>query len=368
METTIANTATTARPSKSPEPLLPLTWRFTTVVTFAVPAFLVIVRHPITLETWRSVALSYVVDVMVTMAILGLLLFAYSIPLPRLFVHIQSRAARGVVHCATIISGVLVGIAVAKPLIRMVCPPDALTHSLQNKVVALVATAVVVAAALSYERLQQRTREVERRAENAQRAALLARLEALQARTNPHFLFNSLNTVASLIPTDPACAEATLERLAGLFRYSLDGARRTSVPLADELTATCDYLDVEALRLGDRIRWKLVVDDDLGDVRVPPLTLQPLVENAVLHAVAPRKDGGRILIEVHGSDDGITLAVEDDGPGTNKPQRTEGTGTALSNLERRLAVLYGEAASVKRQRTDIGGFRIEVVIPCGTTT
>ena len=208
----------------------------------------------------------------------------------------------------------------------------------------------------------KRTREVERRAEEAQQAALRARLEALQARTNPHFLFNSLNTVASLIVEDPAVAEQTLERLAGLFRYSLEGSRRTSVRLADELTATCDYLDVESLRLGDRLRWNLSVDEDLDNVRLPPLTLQPLVENAVRHGIAPRKEGGIIDITVSRDADTVVLTVKDDGPG--KSGVCSGTGTALEDLKRRLEVAYGGAASIHTSCDDDEvGFSVDVRLP-----
>ena len=158
---------------------------------------------------------------------------------------------------------------------------------------------VVTTAAVGFETLRERARRVELKAQRAQQEALRAQLEALQARTNPHFLFNSLNTVAGLIDEDPRKAEEVLERLSALFRYSLEGSRTDWVRLEQEIENVEGYLEVERVRLGDRLNSEIDVAPGVENILVPPLVLQPLVENAVLHAIAPRSAGGSLSLRAH---------------------------------------------------------------------
>jgi two-component system sensor histidine kinase AlgZ len=342
--------------------MLPIGWRWLVGFYLGIPTLLVILRPEIMPNSLRGVATHLFTTVVVTIAIGGPLHVAYAYPMPRLLPRLRSRLARVLAHALTIVTCVAVGKSVAMPLVHGICEPHIARDSAQESLIAVAVAAVVVLTTTSYSRLVQRTREIERRAEEAQQAALRAQLEALQSRTNPHFLFNSLNTVASLIATDPACAEQTLERLAGLFRYSLDGSRRSSVRLADELEAVRDYLDVESLRLGERLRWRVEVGDDLGRLRVPPLCLQPLVENAVLHGIAPRRSGGEVRVVVAREGEELSMVVEDDGPGPGRsPHR--GTGTALADLALRLEVAYGERAGIEEGRSASGGYRVALRVP-----
>ena len=130
---------------------------------------------------------------------------------------------------------------------------------------------VIVTMLVMLDEMRARAWELMLREAAARVAALRAELAALQARTDPHFLFNSLNTVAALIPDEPVLAESLLERLAAVFRYALEAGRRAAVPLAEELAMVRAYLAVEAARLGDRLRWRLDCDPDVGDAPVPPL-------------------------------------------------------------------------------------------------
>ena len=226
-----------------------------------------------------------------------------------------------------------------------------------------VISTVIISILVITDELKARARQLERR-EAAHRVAMLrAELGALQARTDPHFLFNSLNTVAALIPDDPALAETLLERLAAVFRYALDAGRRSTVELADELEAVTAYLEVESLRLGDRLRWKLDRDRDVDGVRVPPLVLQPLVENAIRHGAGGRQGATEVTVSARRRGDDVVLVVEDRGESTPTPV-SGGTGTALADLRSRLALAYGERAHLDAA-PGMSGWRAEVVMPMG---
>ncbi|MDC0721753.1 sensor histidine kinase [Nannocystis bainbridge] len=223
-------------------------------------------------------------------------------------------------------------------------------------------TLFVTAAAL--ERIHERRRALERREEQLRREALRAQLAALQARTNPHFLFNALNTVASLIEDDPALAEQAVERLAGLFRYSLDGSRTLAVPLRDELAAVRDYVEVERLRFGERLRVEFAVEPATESLVVPPLVLQPLVENAVGHGVAASRGGATVRIVAARVGASLELTVEDDAAATGRANRS-GSGTALADLRERLRLAYGAAAGLEAGPRAEGGFRARLRLPAG---
>jgi two-component system, LytTR family, sensor histidine kinase AlgZ len=228
-----------------------------------------------------------------------------------------------------------------------------------------VGFAVTAAAAIvdyAYQRLRSRARELQLREERARRQAIHAELSALRARTDPHFLFNSLNAVAGLIEENPRKASEAIERLAGLFRYALEGSRRETVRLGDETRAVEAFLELEAIRFGERFRWRVDMPSELLDVEVPPLFLQPLVENAVIHGAGSKR--GPATVEVRGSQHGgrLRIEVEDDGAGMgNSP--AQGSGTAMSDLRERLALLYDGSASLKTGTGVLGGVLVTIELP-----
>ncbi|HYM12407.1 MAG TPA: histidine kinase, partial [Bryobacterales bacterium] len=142
--------------------------------------------------------------------------------------------------------------------------------------------------------LELRTRELEK--ERALKHATAARLASLESRIHPHFLFNTLNSISTLIPEDPQRAERLVERLASLLRFSLDSGGGGLVPLRQELKIVTDYLEIEKARFGGRLSYSIEAPDELGSLEVPPLSLQTLVENSVKYAIAPRPSGGRIRV------------------------------------------------------------------------
>jgi two-component system sensor histidine kinase AlgZ len=171
-----------------------------------------------------------------------------------------------------------------------------------------------------------------------------ARLQALQARIRPHFLFNSLNTVLGLIRTDPRLAEHTLENLADLFRVFMRDAREL-VPLDDEVITCKEYLAIEQLRLSNRLKVVWDIEEMPGDALLPSLLLQPLLENAIHHGIEPRVDEGEIAIRI--TRPGDRVRVEIDNPISATPAVRPGNQMALSNVRERLMLLYDMEAELK---------------------
>lgn len=186
-------------------------------------------------------------------------------------------------------------------------------------------------------------RALEARAQRADELATLAQFQALRAQIDPHFLFNSLNSIAQLISTDPERAEACIQRLAEIFRYLLTSKDRTFVTLGDELEITDGYLDIERARFGDQLRVDFDVPDRARSWIVPTLILQPLVENAVRHGISKKVGGGEVRIRARIDDAELVLDVEDSGVGIDATpdETTRSNGVGLRNVAERLAHLYG---------------------------
>lgn len=180
-----------------------------------------------------------------------------------------------------------------------------------------------------------------------------AQMKALQAQINPHFLFNTLNTLAALIDSNPDKAEKVTESLADVFRYALDSTRVERVTLDQELTFLESYLAIEKARFNERLAYAFEVDPAARKQGIPPMILQPLVENAVRHGIGQKLEGGSVRVIARADADTLTLCVEDTGVGFVR-ERPGGVG--LTNTRDRLKHAYGDAAE----------FRIESVMPEGT--
>jgi two-component system sensor histidine kinase AlgZ len=177
-----------------------------------------------------------------------------------------------------------------------------------------------------------------------------ARVHALQARIRPHFLFNSMNTIASLTRTNPARAEEAVQDLADLFRANLS-EKRQQITIAEEIDVARTYQRMEQLRLGDRLHVEWKVDALPSGALVPGLTLQPLLENAIYHGIEPRRDGGVVKVSGELNKGMITIVVRNPVPPANLTVR-EGNRLALANIRERLDLMYGERATVKAGRFD----------------
>lgn len=177
-----------------------------------------------------------------------------------------------------------------------------------------------------------------------------ARLQALQARIRPHFLFNSMNTIASLTHDEPGLAEQSIENLADLFRASL--AAEDSVSLQQELELTRSYIDLESLRLGERLRVNWHIPSSQPKINLPALTLQPLVENAIYHGVEPIYQGGVIDISVTTLDDFIEITIANPVLEDRSVQHREGNQMAVDNIRERLHIAFGGTATMQLSEVD----------------
>jgi LytS/YehU family sensor histidine kinase len=196
--------------------------------------------------------------------------------------------------------------------------------------------------------LELRTQQVEQ--ERANKLLAEARLSSLESRIHPHFLFNTLNSISSLIPSNPQLAEDTVGKLASLLRFSLNANQSGLVLLSQELKIVRDYLEIERTRFGPRLRYTISAPDEVQNAKVPPLALQSLVENSIKHVAAQRAEGVTIEIAVTITAEHVRLEVADDGPGFSLSAITPQHG--LGNLIARLELLFGDQGNLDVIRSD----------------
>ncbi len=213
---------------------------------------------------------------------------------------------------------------------------------------------------------------IERRLEEQGRLLLEARLDALQRQINPHFLFNTLNSITSLIRVEPELAREMIGKLANILRTLLK-EREAFVPLSEELEFTDDYLGIEVVRFGAKLRVEKEIAPETMDVAVPSMLLQPLIENSIKHGLEPRISGGTVTVRSRMTEDGLLLVeVEDDGVGV-EPGRAmtapvsglvrSGSGVGMRNVRERMEVLYGGAATVEMVSRPGRGTRVTLRMP-----
>ena len=217
-------------------------------------------------------------------------------------------------------------------------PPDLISFLLRNLSIGLVVTAL----ALRYFYVTHEWRR------NIEMQAT-ARVHALQARIRPHFLFNSMNTIASLTRSNPAVAEQAVQDLADLFRANLSEKRNT-ITLEEECEVARTYQRIEQLRLGPRLRIEWKIDALPRNALVPGLMLQPLLENAIYHGIEPQPEGGTVTVTGELAGGLITIVVRN--PVGDRQNEREGNRLALANIRERLGLMYGEQGLVKSGRFD----------------
>jgi signal transduction histidine kinase len=212
--------------------------------------------------------------------------------------------------------------------------------------------------------------EFRRRAHRAQREAAdlsahltRARLEALQARIRPHFLYNTINGIQSMVTEDPRRAEDMLGELGTVLRWAIDAPDAAEVSLAEELRVVRSYLRIQAGRFEERLDVHIDVEPTVNSALVPPLILQPLVENAVEHGVARRMRGGRIDVVARRDGDRLTIRVQDDGPGLDEAAADRSGGVGLATTRSRLEAQYGKEASMKVENRPGGGVVATLALP-----
>jgi sensor histidine kinase YesM len=182
--------------------------------------------------------------------------------------------------------------------------------------------------------------------ERARKMAAEARYASLESRVRPHFLFNTLNSISALVRENPAEAERMIERLSALLRYSLDSDLAGVVPLGEELHIVEEYLQIEQVRFGDRLRYRVEFENAARSFRVPALSVQTLVENSVKYAVGAARSGATVAIAARVRDGELRVEVSDDGPGFEPDHRLK-PGHGLDLVRQRLEALFGPAASLE---------------------
>lgn len=245
---------------------------------------------------------------------------------------------------------------------------------------ALIGFATILAALGLVHGIHERRLRAEREA-GLERALGAAQLQAVRTQLQPHFLFNALNTIAARVHDDPVQADALIGRLSELLRSSLRAHDAPQVPLREELALLDAYVDLMQARFGERLAVTIDVDAGLDEVPVPPLLLQPLVENAIRHGGLEREGHAKVgvrIVRAEGSSRGglpdardavrgarLLITVHDDGPGMPAGRDPLNSGTGLSSSAQRLSLLHGVAASLAAGNAPAGGFAVRVTLPMG---
>ncbi len=224
---------------------------------------------------------------------------------------------------------------------------------------------ILIAGITTALRSARRLREEQAAAVRSEALRAHAELQALRAQLNPHFLFNTLHTLIALVRRDPVKAEAALERFGDLLRYVLDVNRDVldEVALADELAFVRSYLSLEQLRLSERLQVVEEIDPDALDCLMPSFTLQPLVENAIRHGLAPQARGGTLRIAARLTGDHLIMEVADDGVGATDAMVSGAEGLGLRAVRQRIEARYGDAGDFTVTTTPGAGFTVRITMP-----
>lgn len=225
---------------------------------------------------------------------------------------------------------------------------------------------IVVAATQGY-LYYSRYREGELRTAQLSAQLAQAQLQALRMQLHPHFLFNTLNAISTLVHKDPEIADRMIARLSDLLRLTLENIGVQEVPLAQELQFLERYLEIERMRFPDRLQVRMHIAPETLDARAPYLILQPIVENAIRHGIAPRSTLGTVEIRADCKNDRLILEVRDDGPGIS-PDRIPKDGVGISSTRARLERLYGAAHQFELRNAAEGGLVVTLAIPFRLTT
>jgi len=271
----------------------------------------------------------------------------------------------------TIVVGTVLGYTAGNALANWALglqAPSLLTGLSRQTLVPVLMAVLLGAAFTWYFHTRERVATAEAQAQTAQRQAAENQLRLLQSQLEPHMLFNTLANLRVLIALDPPRAQAMLDRLIAFLRATLTASRQTLHPLSDEFARVDDYLALMAVRMGARLQVQLDLPTDLAALPVPPLLLQPLVENCIQHGLEPQVVGGRIAVQARRDGAQLVLRVRDTGVGL-QAACSGGTRFGLAQVRARLDTLYGSHASLTVAATDdgLGGTLATITLPLQPT-
>jgi signal transduction histidine kinase len=209
----------------------------------------------------------------------------------------------------------------------------------------------------------KRSKERELRTARLEAQLTAARLAALKSQLHPHFLFNTLNTIASLVHSEPEAADRMITRLSDLLRRALDAPAGAEITVLEEVESLREYVEIMRARFGDRLSVAVAVEPAVREARVPPFLVQPLVENAIRHGVGPRLEGGRIDVRFGSSNARLEIVVRDDGPGLAPGANGGSRGVGIANTRDRLRMLYGPEGTLLVSNGPDGGVVCHVALP-----
>jgi signal transduction histidine kinase len=322
--------------------------------------------------TYRDTAfLDYFLPSLLISNVVGFLIHGALLAANRLLLRrpaFQRGALRLAVHLVVVALCVVLGVTLGTALLKGVNPLVYLTRSaaLTPLLPFAVLTALfMLGVFIVGERRVAAEMLALRQSEQIASAAQLiaeARLRSLQAQIEPHFLYNTLANVVGLIDTQPAKARHLLERFSDYLRASLAASRADSATLGAELDLAAAYLDVLAVRMGARLRYRFEIEAGCRDIVIAPMLLQPVVENAVAHGLEPKVEGGEIVLRAWRADGRLHLEVSDSGAGLSGAPPKPGGGVGLSNLRARLRSLY-DGAQVQLLENQPCGITLRIVLP-----
>jgi sensor histidine kinase YesM len=261
---------------------------------------------------------------------------------------------------------VLFGVSLGNWIWRGVNPIKLLTNMSVLGELLVISAVVTLILYMTRKAADRRVEEAKQKEFAASSARMLAevRLKALQAQIEPHFLYNTLANVVSLIGPQPAKAQHMLERFIDYLRASLAASRSEQATLGSEAKLIAAYLDVLAVRMGERLRYRIDVPDALGQFAMAPMLLQPVVENAISHGLEPKVEGGEIAVSARIEGAHVCVQISDTGAGLNEAAKPKpGGGVGLSNLRERLRTLYGGEARVELLENQPCGMTVRLMLP-----
>ena len=281
----------------------------------------------------------------------------------------QAGLARSLYFVTAVSVLSMLGLAVGNALLRGRNPFHYIVHFQEMAPVvpfALgMALLMLVMTTIGQRRAEAEVQQLRQREEIAATAQLLAeaQLRALQAQVEPHFLYNTLANVLGLIDTQPAQARHMLERFIDFLRASLHASRAASATVGFELDLAAAYLDVLAVRMGRRLHYRIEADDTARASQVAPMLIQPLVENAVMHGLEPKVEGGTIVLHAHVDSTGLVIEIRDDGVGIGNAPPRSGGGVGMANVKARALSMHGAAAQLQLTDNPGGGAIVRLLLP-----